>query len=93
MARLFHAREALSHSPSFCRYSMDLAGHTIRSPAPVQALCFDGKSPVLENHRETPAPSPGEVLIHPLRMGICSTDIELCEGYMGFEGVLGHEFV
>ncbi|MEZ4322649.1 MAG: alcohol dehydrogenase catalytic domain-containing protein [Myxococcota bacterium] len=25
--------------------------------------------------------------------GICATDLELCKGYMGFEGVLGHEWV
>jgi threonine dehydrogenase-like Zn-dependent dehydrogenase len=25
--------------------------------------------------------------------GICNTDLELARGYMGFEGVLGHEFV
>ncbi|MFG0319489.1 MAG: alcohol dehydrogenase catalytic domain-containing protein, partial [Planctomycetota bacterium JB042] len=25
--------------------------------------------------------------------GVCSTDLELSRGYMGFEGVLGHEFV
>ena len=25
--------------------------------------------------------------------GICNTDLELCRGYMGFRGVLGHEFV
>lgn len=35
----------------------------------------------------------GEVLIQPTRMGVCSTDIELCKGYMAYEGVLGHEFV
>lgn len=35
----------------------------------------------------------GEVLIRPTRMGVCSTDIELCKGYMAYEGVLGHEFV
>ncbi|MCC6580487.1 MAG: alcohol dehydrogenase catalytic domain-containing protein [Phycisphaeraceae bacterium] len=26
-------------------------------------------------------------------MGVCSTDLELCRGYMRFRGVLGHEFV
>ena len=35
----------------------------------------------------------GEVLIRSARMGVCSTDLELCKGYMGFSGVLGHEFV
>lgn len=34
-----------------------------------------------------------EVLIRPTRLGVCSTDLELCRGYMGYEGVLGHEFV
>lgn len=35
----------------------------------------------------------GEALIRPLRMGVCATDLELCRGYMSFEGVPGHEFV
>lgn len=35
----------------------------------------------------------GEVCIRPTRLGVCSTDLELCKGYMGFSGVLGHEFV
>ncbi len=25
--------------------------------------------------------------------GVCNTDLELVKGYMGFRGVLGHEFV
>ncbi|MEM0914854.1 MAG: alcohol dehydrogenase catalytic domain-containing protein [Planctomycetota bacterium] len=40
-----------------------------------------------------PAPGPDEALIKPIRMGICSTDLELVKGYMGFAGTLGHEFV
>ncbi|MFN3166037.1 MAG: alcohol dehydrogenase catalytic domain-containing protein [Phycisphaeraceae bacterium] len=31
--------------------------------------------------------------MRPTRMGVCSTDLELKRGYMGFQGVLGHEFV
>lgn len=38
-------------------------------------------------------PAAGEVVIRPTRLGVCSTDLELCQGYMGYEGVLGHEFV
>jgi alcohol dehydrogenase len=34
-----------------------------------------------------------EALIRPLLVGICKTDLELVKGYMGFRGVLGHEFV
>lgn len=40
-----------------------------------------------------PTPRPGEVIVRVLRAGICETDIQLLRGYMGFRGVLGHEFV
>ncbi|MCX6032912.1 MAG: alcohol dehydrogenase catalytic domain-containing protein [Chloroflexi bacterium] len=36
---------------------------------------------------------PGEALIRVRLAGICNTDLELVAGYMGFRGVLGHEFV
>ncbi len=35
----------------------------------------------------------GEALVKVLKAGICNTDLELIDGYMDFEGVLGHEFV
>lgn len=35
----------------------------------------------------------GESLVRVLRAGICNTDLEIIKGYMGFRGVLGHEFV
>ena len=35
----------------------------------------------------------GHAKIQVLRAGICNTDLELLQGYMGFKGVLGHEFV
>jgi threonine dehydrogenase-like Zn-dependent dehydrogenase len=43
-----------------------------------------------------PKPSPdgpGYALIRVLRAGVCNTDLEILQGYMGFHGVLGHEFV
>ncbi len=40
-----------------------------------------------------PAPAAGEVLIDVRVAGICSTDLELARGYMGFRGIPGHEFV
>ncbi len=40
-----------------------------------------------------PSPSENEALVKVLKAGICRTDLELVKGYMGFEGVLGHEFV
>ena len=35
----------------------------------------------------------GEVLVKVLSAGVCETDLQLVRGYMGFQGVLGHEFV
>ncbi len=35
----------------------------------------------------------GEALIRTTTAGVCKTDLELVKGYMGYQGVLGHEFV
>jgi alcohol dehydrogenase len=44
--------------------------------------------------RELPAPGrPDEARIRLSLGGICATDLELVRGYMGFTGVLGHEWV
>ncbi len=40
-----------------------------------------------------PRPKHDEALIRVTHAGICNTDIEITKGYMGFKGVLGHEFV
>jgi len=40
-----------------------------------------------------PRAKPGEVRVRVLCAGICETDLQLIRGYMGFRGVLGHEFV
>jgi len=40
-----------------------------------------------------PALPAGEVLVRVRLAGICNTDVELVRGYLGFRGVLGHEFV
>ena len=64
----------------------------------MRALVFDGQQArVDERYADAcaggaPLPS-GEALIRPLLAGVCSTDLEICRGYMGFTGVLGHEFV
>lgn len=59
----------------------------------MQALVLEGKQPRLEPRHADPTPGPGDAVIRPTRMGVCATDLELCQGYMGFAGVLGHEFV
>lgn len=41
-----------------------------------------------------PVPGPDEALVRISLAGICSTDLEMVQGYIpGFRGVLGHEFV
>lgn len=57
------------------------------------ALHLDGTKLTARHDLSEPKLTAGEALIRPTRMGICSTDLELCKGYMGFAGVLGHEFV
>lgn len=59
----------------------------------MRALAFDGQAPRYDPRRDEPELRPGEALIRPIRAGVCSTDLEICRGYMGFTGVLGHEFV
>ncbi len=57
----------------------------------MRALVFDGELHV----KEIPMPSRvrGEALIRVMTAGVCNTDVEIVKGYMGFEGVPGHEFV
>jgi threonine dehydrogenase-like Zn-dependent dehydrogenase len=58
----------------------------------VRALVFDQSLSLRPRHPE-PAPAEGDTLLRLLQAGICSTDLEITRGYMGFRGVLGHEFV
>ena len=41
----------------------------------------------------SPQPGDGEVPVRVITAGVCETDLQLIKGYMGFRGVLGHEFV
>ncbi len=41
----------------------------------------------------TPPSRAGECLIRVRMAGICGTDLQILEGYAGFEGIPGHEFV
>ncbi len=58
----------------------------------MKALFFDGEKPELRDIAN-PEPPPGEALVRVLMAGVCNTDLEILQGYMGFQGVLGHEFV
>ena len=47
----------------------------------------------LVNDYAKPQPKKDEALIRVLMAGICNTDFEITKGYMGYNGILGHEFV
>lgn len=38
-------------------------------------------------------PSPTHIPVRVTLAGVCETDLQLVRGYMGYEGILGHEFV
>ncbi len=59
----------------------------------MRALVLDRSGPRWVADHPDPTPGAGEALIRPLLAGICATDLELIRGYMGFHGVLGHEWV
>jgi alcohol dehydrogenase len=58
----------------------------------MRALVFDnGLS--FQSSRAQPKREEGECLIKVRQAGVCATDLEITRGYMGFAGILGHEFV
>jgi len=58
----------------------------------VKALIFDETLRYVTDYR-VPEPNHGEALTRVNLAGICNTDLEIIKGYLGFKGVLGHEFV
>ena len=59
----------------------------------MRAIVFEGEQVFVRTDRPEPTPVTGETLVRVLRAGVCETDLQLIRGYMGFRGVLGHEFV
>lgn len=57
----------------------------------MKAVLFKGTLEVVDLPK--PERADNECLIRLLKGGICNTDIEVTRGYMGYTGVLGHEFV
>ena len=56
------------------------------------AALFDGRLRYVTDY-PVPARRPGWALIKVRTAGICRTDMEIMQGYLGFRGVLGHEFI
>lgn len=59
----------------------------------MRAVVLTGTTLSARSDYPTPTPRDGEVLVRVLTAGVCETDLQLVRGYMGFSGVLGHEFV
>ncbi|MBQ7127182.1 alcohol dehydrogenase catalytic domain-containing protein [bacterium] len=57
----------------------------------MRAIVFD-KELKFDNNYPKPLPNKGEALIKVTLAGICNTDYEITKGYMGYSGILGHEF-
>jgi threonine dehydrogenase-like Zn-dependent dehydrogenase len=64
-------------------------GRTLRVDASYSVPSATGK--VVGTTGSRPAPARASVKVH--LAGICSTDLQILQGYMGFKGVPGHEFV
>ena len=58
----------------------------------MKAIVFDNELKLDKNYPK-PIPQEGEALIKVSLAGICNTDYEITKGYMGYKGILGHEFV
>ena len=59
----------------------------------MRAFVWDGtQARVISDHPE-PVVRDGMALVQVRLAGICSTDLQILNGYMGFHGILGHEFV
>lgn len=59
----------------------------------MRALIWDGARLRFVADAPDPVPVPGAVVVRVHLAGICSTDLQILRGYMGFQGILGHEFV
>ncbi len=60
----------------------------------MQAIVLEGKGVAFqEDFTERPKGTKNEIEVQVVKAGVCETDLQLMKGYMGFQGVLGHEFV
>ena len=59
----------------------------------MRAIVLRDGSVRLDCEYPEPIATDGDSVVRVRRAGICETDLQLVRGYMGFSGVLGHEFV
>lgn len=58
----------------------------------MRAVIFSNKLSYVTDYPK-PSLEKGWAVVKVQKVGICNTDLEIIKGYMGFNGVLGHEFV
>jgi threonine dehydrogenase-like Zn-dependent dehydrogenase len=58
----------------------------------MRALVWDGSEARIQE-RPPPRADDETALVRVTLAGVCNTDLEIVRGYMGYTGVLGHEFV
>ena len=58
----------------------------------MRALVFSNSLGFSPKHPDPPI-NEGDTLLKVRQAGVCATDLEIVKGYMGFKGILGHEFV
>ena len=58
----------------------------------MKAVVFNNELKLCNDYKK-PEPKTGEALVKVKLAGICNTDFEITKGYMGYKGILGHEFV
>jgi threonine dehydrogenase-like Zn-dependent dehydrogenase len=59
----------------------------------MRAIVLDRDGVAVRADHPEPVSRDSEVMVRVLCAGVCETDLQLIRGYMGFHGVLGHEFV
>ena len=59
----------------------------------MHAWYWDGQRLRLDPHYPEPTADDATAIVRVRLAGICSTDLQIFQGYMGFQGVPGHEFV
>jgi threonine dehydrogenase-like Zn-dependent dehydrogenase len=59
----------------------------------MRALYWNGQQLRLDESHPTPLMTDAVALVRVHLAGICSTDLQIFQGYMGFRGIPGHEFV
>ena len=59
----------------------------------MRAAYWNGQRLHIEEHYPTPQADEQTALVRVRLAGICSTDLQIFQGYMDFQGIPGHEFV